>query len=1054
MRANRPQSIGHKLTRIILVTCGVSMLMACTALAIYDGLTFRTELASSLASAARIVGSNSTAALSFLDVQSARDTLSSLRAQPHIVEACIYTQNGSVFAKYARFGADPNFVPPARGGTGTVFTLRQVTLFQPIRLSGEEIGTIYLKSDLDELYARAERFVEIVFVVIAMSFATAYLLASRLQRVISQPVLELAQTASAISLAKDYSLRATKSGEDEIGSLADRFNEMLSQIQARDSDLQAARRQLEARVEERTRELKNEVEERKQAERELEERKSFLNSIIENSPVGIVATRLGGIVQMCNPAFEKLFRYRQEEIIGRPLLELVATEGQREEIESHQKEVAQGHTMHFVTRRSRSDGTLADVEGFSVPLITGGVTTGSVVLYQDITDRKRSERALLHAKEAAEAASLAKSEFLANMSHEIRTPMNGIIGMTDLTLDTALSAEQSEYLGMVKTSANSLLTLINDILDFSKIEAGKLDIEMIDFGFKTSLGDTLKTLAFRAHGKGLELAWRVGPGVPERLKGDVGRLRQVLTNLLGNALKFTERGEVVLDVEKEAEDERGVLLHFRVRDTGIGIPADKQKIIFEAFTQADNSSTRRYGGTGLGLAIASRLVDLMGGKLWVESESGKGSTFHFTAHFGFADDCSKPVGAADPAILAGLRVLIVGDNQTNRRILAEMLSAWGTHFDTAGGGQAALEALGRAHQNSQPFRLVIADMQMPDMDGYALSERIRENADFGEIPILLLSSSSQPGDSEHCTQLRITRCLTKHVQPSELIDAALAALSKQPKTTQTAPLRDSPLADASPHMRVLLAEDNAVNRKLAITFLEKRGHTVVVSENGREALDVLTRERVDIALMDVQMPIMDGLEAIRAIRTKEQSTGAHLPIIALTAHAMKGDRERCLAAGADDYVAKPIRIEDLLGAMNRLRTKTTITSSASLAPPAVAAADRPRLDTTAALERVDGDRELFEEIAQLFAGECQTNIKAIQEAVDAGDSALIERLAHTIKGAALSVGAIKLSDAALTLEQHARTGNLANAAAMFVDLTKETELLLPELETFCREVTH
>src|SRR5271156_2656133 len=623
MHARRHSSIGEKLKRIILVICGVSILMACSALAVYNAVKFRTQLASSLASTAAIAGSNSTAALVFSDAQSAAEILSSLRAQPHIVEACIYNRDGSVFAKYARRGADPGFTPPARQSAGIMFSARHMILFQPIQLNGEQIGTIYLKSDLDELYASATRFAEIVLIVMLASFVTAYLLASRLQRVISEPILELARTASAVSLEKDYSLRAVTSGDDEIGDLADRFNEMLTQIQARDGALQTARLELEARVDLRTRELKNEVDERKQAQRKLEEQRSFLNSVIETSPLGIVAMDNDGIVQMCNPAVEKLFQYKRDEFLGNPISSMLAPPGQFDMLEANRLAVQHGHATHVTARRKRRDGTLLDVEVSAVPLIIEESTTGVLVLYQDITERKRSEEALLQAKDTAEAASRAKSEFLANMSHEIRTPMNGIIGMTELTLDTDLNAEQREFLGMVRTSADSLLTVINDILDFSKIEAGKLEILREDFSFKESLGETLKALALRAHLKNLELAWRVGPEVPDFLKGDAGRLRQVLGNLVGNAVKFTEHGEVAVDVQKEAEDEGGVLLHFRVRDTGIGIPKDKQEMIFDVFTQADSTATRKYGGTGLGLAITSRLVKLMGGKLWVESELGK-----------------------------------------------------------------------------------------------------------------------------------------------------------------------------------------------------------------------------------------------------------------------------------------------------------------------------------------------------------------------------------------------------------------------------------------------
>ncbi|HKV06253.1 MAG TPA: response regulator [Candidatus Acidoferrales bacterium] len=1050
MHALRDLSIGQKLERITLVTCGVSILMACTALALYDGITFRKEMASAMASAAGIAGSNTTAALAFSDAKAAREVLASLRAQPNIVEACVYTRDGTVFAKYARQGSDPDFTPPVRRPNGAEFTFGHLTVFRSIQLNGEDIGTIYLNSDLAELYARTERFAEIVFLVIAVSFLMAYLLSSRLQRVITGPILELARTASVICREGNYSLRAAKSSGDEIGSLADGFNEMLGQIQAREAALHKAHDELEARVNERTRDLQKEVAERTNAERALQERTAFLNSLIENNPVAIVALDAAEIVQMCNPAFEDIFRCRQQDIVGRPLFELLSTPEIDSELDANRKRLRDGHGIHTITRRRRTDGTLVDVEAFSVPLGSPEKFTGILVLYQDITGRKQHEEALLRAKDAAEAANQAKSEFLANMSHEIRTPMNGIIGMTELALETSLTAQQREYLGLVKTSADSLLSLINDILDFSKIEAGKLDIDKIDFPVAQTLGETLKALSLRAHGKGLELAWRVGPGVPAYLKGDVGRLRQIVVNLLGNALKFTEQGEVVLEVEKEAEDERGVLLHFRVRDTGIGVPAEKHKMIFDAFTQADSSSTRKYGGTGLGLAITSRLVRLMGGRIWVESELGHGSTFHFTVRFEVADTSGQPVELGHPDQIRNLPVLVVDDNRTNRLILVEMLSAWGMRPETAEGGRAALTALGQAYERGTPFQLVITDMQMPEMDGLALSEAIRADSALRELPILLLSSSVQHGEAARCRQLGISKYLTKPVQPSELFEAILSARAKPEEVHDVSPAPPSPPEDKKQGIRILLAEDNAVNRKLATTLLEKRGYTVVVTENGREALEALERESVDLVLMDVQMPVMDGFEAIRAIRAKERSTGTHLPIIAVTAHAMKGDRERGLAAGADDYVTKPIRIQDLLAAMERFQSK-----SAGTAPPSPSGARVPAagvLDVAVALERVGGDRELFEEILQLFAAECPKSVAEIRQAWNARDAHLLEGLAHTMKGAAASVSAHRVSEAAAELEKYARAGDLGNSGELIEHLSDEVERLLPEIETLCRKV--
>ena len=1046
-------SIRRKLTLIILVTCAVSILVACAALAVYDVFAFRNAMESQLMSTAGIAGSNSTAALAFSDARAARETLSSLRSEPHIVQACIYDANGIALAKYARFGSDPDFTPPLVQTSGVEFTMRQATLFEPIWLSGERIGTIYLKSDLGELYARARRFLDIVVLVMAATLVIAYILAAWLQGLISKPVLELARTASAVSAAKDYSLRAAKISGDEIGELADQFNEMLSQIQARDSKLQAARQQLEIRVEARTRELRSEVAERKEAERQLEERTTFLNSVIDNSPVGIVAIGPDSRIQMCNPAFEKLFQVNGERIRSLNLREVVGNKELDQELEANKEAIWRGQATHVVSKRARADGALVDVEAWAVPLFINGKMTGAVLLYQDITERKRAERTLVMAKEAAEAASRAKSEFLANMSHEIRTPMNGIIGMTELTLDTQLNPEQREYLVMVRSSAESLLTLINDILDFSKIEAGKMEVESADFDFGRNLGETLRTLAYRAHGKGLELAWRVGPGIPERLKGDVGRLRQVIVNLLGNALKFTEHGEVVLDVEKEAGDERGILLHFRVRDTGIGIPKEKQEMIFEAFTQGDSSSTRKYGGTGLGLAISARLVALLGGRIWVESEVGHGSVFHFTARFEQANSAGKPVAPHDPELLRDVPVLIVDDNQTNRLILKEMLASWGMRTEVAPDGKTALRLLISASQFGSPFRLVITDMQMPEMDGLSLCEKIRGSTLFGDVAILLLSSSLRHGEADRCRELRVASYLAKPVQPSELLDRILTALAKRLEIEEPPDGARKPIEETKLKMRILLAEDNSVNRKLAVALLQKQGHEVIVAENGQEALDILELERVDLVLMDIQMPVMDGLEATHAIRLKEQSTGAHLPIIALTAHAMTGDRERCLAAGADEYVAKPIRLAELSAAMERVKAPVSgWRSDQSVRSTVEDASSASRIDLAIALERVEGDRELLEEIARLFAEESVALLGEIRRARASEDIRELQRLAHTLKGAALNVAALKVAETALALETQARSGSMGNAGDLIEHLAQEVDLVLPEIDALCRKV--
>ena len=657
---------------------------------------------------------------------------------------------------------------------------------------------------------------------------------------------------------------------------------------------------------------------------------------------------------------------------------------------------------------------------------------------------KQTAKRLETARQVAETASAAKSTFLANMSHEIRTPLNAIIGMTELVLKSRLTAQQREFLGTVRDSGEALLSVINDILDFSKIEAGKMVLDASPFNLWESLGDTMKSFALRAHQADLELACYIHPEVPHLVSGDYARLRQVVVNLVGNAIKFTEQGEVVLEVWRESLAPPEVVLHFMVSDTGIGIPDEKQTAIFEMFEQADTSMRRRHGGTGLGLAIASRLVALMGGRIWVESQHDRGSRFHFTVRLELAESLPPKPKSPEPPSLRSLRVLVVDDNATNRRILEEVLRSWHMEPTVAGGAEQSLELMREAEAAGRPYQLVLTDAHMPHVDGFTLAEDIRKDAGLGSTMVMMLTSGDRPEDMNRCEQLGIAAYLLKPIKQSELLEAIELALGI------TAPREISAQHTAAPsvgRLRVLLAEDSLVNQKLAVALLEGQGHEVTVVANGREALGALESKSFDLVLMDVQMPEMDGLEATAAIRVRERHTGVRLPIVAMTAHALKGDRERCLEAGMDDYIAKPIRAEELYDAIRNAVDGTEPDGKSEATPNVREPVDSGVLWSTA-LEAAQGNRETLRVLVEAAVEEIPQLMESLSRAIAAADPQALHGAAHTLKGALRYFGAQSAFEHAFQLETMGRNGALEDPESVFSLLQEEIAAIHAALREF------
>ena len=898
-----------------------------------------------------------------------------------------------------------------------------IDIAAPILVS--EVGFVHVGMDRDLIRQSIRSAViqqtGLMVAIFLISVVAAYLLMKR----IAQPLHKLTEYANRLASGDstadesddlDAQLDSITSRSDEVGQLSHAFAHMVHEVAGREQRLRGA-------------------------QEEVRRSETHFRSLIENAFDVIMKLDGEGTIRYVSPALERVLGFSPDEWLGRSVFEIAHPDDCAAIRACYERALAKEGIAHRVQFQApQQDGSQRIMRALLNNMLSDSVVQGIVVNLRDITESQRAEE-MRQAKDVAEAANRAKSEFVANMSHELRTPMNGIIGMTELALDTELTLEQREYLTMVNVSADSLLAIINDILDFSKIEAGKLELDLVDFDLRDSIGDAMKGLGLRAHKKGLELVFSVAPDVTDMLVGDPGRLRQIITNRVGNAIKFTDQGEVFVSVEMESENVDNVCLHFCVQDTGVGIPKSKQDLIFDPFAQADGSTTRKYGGTGLGLAISTKLVEMKGGRIWVDSDAGQGSTFHFIATFG-KSSATVTDSQTTLANLRHLQVLVVDDNDTSRQIVTDLLSNWGIKSGSAARGQAALAEMERAATDGRPYAMVILDVMMPEMDGFTLAEKIRRQPPLAETTLIVLSSSSESGDAARCRDLGIAAYLLKPVKQSELFDAIVTALGvtePDDEDDKATAVDEGPTFDG---LRVLLAEDNKVNQKLAVGVLKKLGCQVTVAENGRQAVAHWETKDFDLTLMDVQMPEMDGFEATAAIRELEAKADKKALIIAMTAHAMKGDRERCLAAGMDDYLSKPVRFPEL---RDKLAEVVQMRDIAFGDARITTSADDP-IDWAGALASVGGDAQLLSSVIEDCDEECETLMEQINTSIEEHDVNTLNRAAHTLKGILLTLGARPASAAAFKLECMASSGDLSNAAETLAELGQQMEIVIPCLK--------